>query len=149
MNLSFKEKSLWLMLISLLVAFGLYFGRTLPEHFALAQSAEHERALWMTLAHANRFAVAVMIIVALSVVGHVLIALIDRHRETDERDRLISLIGARNGGFVLACGVFFALVAAVHTRGNFIFAHVLMLGWVAAELVNIGTQLWLHRRGVM
>ncbi|HET7774106.1 MAG TPA: hypothetical protein VFK82_09800 [Burkholderiaceae bacterium] len=149
MNLSFKEKSLWLMLISLLVAFGLYFGKTLPEHFALAHSEQPERALWMTLAHANRFALAVIVLVALSVVGHTLIALLDRRTTTDERDRLISLLGARNGGFVLATGVFFALVAAVHTHGNFIFAHVLMLGWVAAELVNIGTQLWLHRRGVM
>ena len=149
MNLSFKEKSLWLMLISLLVAFGIYFGITLPEHFALAHSPERERALWMTLAHASRFAVAVGVLVLLSVVGHTLIALIDRRTETDERDRLISLIGARNGGVVLACAVFFALVAAVHTHGNFIFAHVLMLGWVAAELINIGTQLWLHRRGVM
>lgn len=149
MNLSFHEKSLWIMLAAVLLAFGWYFGLVLPEHLGLVRSAERPPSLYLYPGHMALFGVAIVVLVLISVVGHIVIALVDRRTDTDERDRLISLLGARNGGMVLACAVFLALVTAVLARGNFAFTHVLLLGWVAAELTNIGTQLWLHRRGVM
>ena len=75
-----------------------------------------------------------------------MIAILERHRETDGRDRLIALKGVRNGSYVLATGVFVALCAAVLTKGNFMFTHVLLGFWVLAQLVEIGSQLSLLRR---
>jgi hypothetical protein len=75
------------------------------------------------------------------------IAIVDRRSETDERDRLIGLKGARNGSVVLATGVFCSLCLAVLTTGNFVFTHVLLAFWVAAQLVEYGSQLILYRRG--
>ena len=47
---------------------------------------------------------------------------------------------------MLATGVFFALCAALLTQGNFVFTHVLLAFWVLAQLMQIGSQLFLYRR---
>jgi hypothetical protein len=49
---------------------------------------------------------------------------------------------------VLATGVFLALCAAMVTQGNFVFTHLLLGFWVLAQLVEIGSQLYLYRRGI-
>lgn len=137
MNLSFQEKSLWLMFVSLIGAFGFYFKTVLPAHAADVQP--HQVML---------FVLAVALLVFLSIAGHILITIVDRRSEKDERDRSIGLKGTRNGSFVLATGVFLALCVAVFTNGNFVFTHVLLGFWVLAQLVEIASQLHLYRRGV-
>lgn len=81
-SLSFHEKSLWLMLVSLVAAFGVYFA--CPPCRAPADVLPHQVAL---------FAVMVGVLVATQVAGHIVIALVDRRTETDERDHLIELEG--------------------------------------------------------
>lgn len=134
--MTFREKSLWVVGGSLTVAFGLYFWWVLP---APAENVAAEQI--------GAFVAAVVVLVALQIAGHVLIGAVDRRSAADERDRLIGLIGARNGSFVLAAGVFLSLCIAVLTTGNFLFMHVLLAFWVLAELVTIGTSLALYRRG--
>ena len=136
MGLSFQEKSLWLMFVSLVGCYGFYFAMVLPPD---ATSIRPEQVVV--------FALAVVFQVVLLIVGHAVIAILDRRVTADERDRLIALKGARNTGFVLATGVCCSLWLAVITSGNFVFTHVLLAFWVLAELVGIGTQLYLHRRG--
>ena len=136
MDLSFQEKSLWLMLASLVAVFGFYFWAVLPSP-----------AVDVMPNQMGPFIVAVVALVVVQVVGHIVIAIADRRTATDERDRLIGLKGTRNAGYVLATGVFFALCTALATRGNFIFCHVLLGSWVAAQLVDIASQLYYYRRG--
>lgn len=136
MGLSFREKSLWLMLASLIAAFGFYFMTVLPAK--TADVMPHQIFL---------FALAIALLVIMQVVGHAVIAIADRRTHTDERDRLIELKGTRNAAYVLATGVFLSLCAALVTRGNFAFTHVLLAFWVLAQLVQIGSQLYLQRRG--
>ena len=136
MDLSFREKSLWLMLFSLVGVFGFYFVTVLPPDSD--DVMPHQVVV---------FALAVVLLVVAQVVGHALIAVAGRRTETDERDRLIELKGTRNAAYVLATGIFLALCAALLTRGNFVFTHVLLGFWVLAQLVEIGSQLVLHRRG--
>ena len=136
MNLTFQEKSLALMFASLLAGFGFYFAMALPG--AGPHVMPHQVVL---------FVVAVVLLVIMQIAGHIVIAIVDRRTQTDERDRLIALKGARNGSYVLATGVFLALCAALVTEGNFVFMHVLLAAWVAAQLVEYGSQLFLYRRG--
>lgn len=136
MSLSFQEKSLWLMLVSLVAAFGGYFSNVLPAQGVNVMP--HQMVL---------FGVAVATLVAVQVVGHIIIAVGDRYTDPDERDRLIALKGTRNASYVLGAGVFLALCAGVMTPGNFVFTHVLLGSSVLAQLVEIGSQLVLHRRG--
>jgi hypothetical protein len=137
MNLSFQEKTLWLMLISLVAVFGFYFAHALPD--AGRDVMPQQVAL---------FIAAIVLLVVMQVAGLIVIAIIDRRPGADERSRLIGLKGTRNGAYVLATGVFGALCAGLLTEGNFIFTHVLLGSWVLAQLVETGSQLWLYRRGV-
>jgi small-conductance mechanosensitive channel len=135
-NLSFQEKSLWLMFVSLVAGFGLYFATVLPA--TGTNVMPHQVAL---------FVLAVVVLVIMQVAGLIVIAIVDRRTQSDERDRLIELKGSRNASYVLASGVFVALCAALVTEGNFVFMHVLLGFWVLAQLVEIGSQLFMHRRG--
>jgi 4-hydroxybenzoate polyprenyltransferase len=136
MDLSFQEKSLWLMLIGLAVAFCLYFASALP--------VQSENVLPHQIV---TFAALVVLLVVSQVVGHIVLAAFDRRHGTDERDRLIRLKGSRNGAYVLAAGVFVSICLALWIEGNFIFTHVLLAFWVAAQLIEIGSQLVLYRTG--
>jgi hypothetical protein len=136
MGLSFQEKSLWLMFVSLVGVFGFYFVTVLPANGA--DVMPHQMVL---------FTVAVVMLVILQIAGHIVIAIVDRNTETDERDRLIGLKGTRNAAYVLATGVFLALCAAMVTDGNFLFTHLLLGFWVLAQLVEIGSQLFLYKQG--
>jgi len=136
MDVSFHEKSLWLMFVSLICAFGFYFATILGI-----------RTVDIMPSQVILFGVAVVALVIAQIVGHIMIAIVDRRSQADERDRLIALKGTRNGAYVLATGVFFALLTALVTEGNFVFAHVLLGFWVVAQLAEIGTQLMLYRRG--
>jgi hypothetical protein len=136
MGLSFQEKSLWLMFASLVGVFGFYFVTVLP---ADTINVMPNQVVF--------FVLAVVMLVVTQIVGHVLIAIVDRNTKTDERDRLIELKGTRNAAYVLATGVFLALCAVLVTEGNFVFTHVLLGFWVLAQLVEIGSQLFLYRRG--
>ena len=136
MDLTFEEKSLWVLFLGLLGVYGYYFSMVLPTD-----------AVNVMPQHKVLFAVAVAYLVASQVVGHILIAIVDPRDETDERDRLIELKGTRVGSWVLAAGVFITRVVAVQTEGNFLFTHVLLGSWVLSQLVEIGSQLYLYRRG--
>lgn len=136
MDLSFQEKSLWLLFASLTVCFGLYFVTVLP--------ADTPNVLPQQV---GLFVLVLVLLVVAQVVGHALIALVDRRSQTDERDRLIALKSSRIAAYVLATGVFLALCTALLTDGNFLFTHVLLGFWVLAQLVEIGAQLLLYRRG--
>ena len=136
MDLSFREKSLWLMFVTLAACFGFYFVTVLP---AGAADVLPQQVIL--------FIVAIVLLVIVQVVGHILIAIVDRRDETDERDRLIELKGTRNAAYVLATGVFLSLCAAMVTDGNFVFTHLLLGSWVLAQLVEIGSQLFLYKRG--
>lgn len=142
MSMSFQEKSLWLMFVSLVGAFCFYF------YFAFTTVLPEPAAVNVMPHQVGLFVAAVVLLVITAVVGHIVIAIVDRRSETDERDRLIELKGTRNGAYVLATGVFLALCAAVMTEGNFVSSHVLLGFWVLAQLVETGSQLFLYRRGV-
>lgn len=136
MNLSFREKSLWIQATGLVIAFGLYFWQV-PG----AQGPDIGPRL------VSQFIGAVVLLALFMVAGHALAALADRRTEPDERDRWISLVGDRLGGFVLGCAVFASLCVALAIPGNFAFTHVLLAGWVAAELASVVAQIVLQRRG--
>jgi hypothetical protein len=138
LSLSFHEKSLWVMLFSLIVAFGIYFALALS-------SAQSPNVMPNQI---GLFALLLVLMVVAQIAGHVVIALVDRRSQTDERDQLIELKGIRNASYVLATGVFLALCAALWIPGNFVFVHLLLGFWVLAQLVQYGSQLWQYRRGV-
>ena len=141
MNLSFREKSLWLLLLSLIVASGWYFAAVLP-----AQSAD------VAPFHVARFIGMVILLVALQVAGQVILAIASRRElagsvQRDERDTLIHLKSSRLASYVLTTGVFCSLSVALLVPGNFAFMHALLAFWMGAQATEIASQLVLYRRG--
>jgi len=136
MSLSFHEKSLWLIFLSLFGIFAFYFGAVLPFK---SPNLEPQ--------HVTAFAVALCALVLTQIAGHIVIAIMDHRTETDERDRAIALKGTRNAAYVLSAGVFLTLCTALFIDGNLVFTHILLAGWVLSQLVEYGSQLVLYRRG--
>lgn len=124
------------MLTSLVVAFGTYFATTLPGHGSRVGSDQ-----------IIRFATAIGVVIILQIIGHILITIVDRRTELDERDQLIGLKGTRNGNIVLTVGVFLSLATAVLVEGNFAFTHVLLGFWIVSQIVEIVSQLIHYHRG--
>lgn len=141
--MSFHEKSLWLLFVSLIGIFGCYFAVVLPAKAVDVQPGQ-----------IGLFAVLVVLLVLIQIVGAILLAIVgklsgsmDGTHDTDERDKLIGLKSTRNGSYILAVGVCMSLCAALVTQGNFVFMNLLLGFWVLAQLVEIGSQLVQYRRG--
>jgi uncharacterized BrkB/YihY/UPF0761 family membrane protein len=128
-------------LAGLLLAFGGYF------YSAYVTVLPTPGAKDLLPQQAGLFIAATVVLVVILLAGHVVIALLDRRTETDERDRSIELRGGRYGSYVLATGVFFALCTSLMTEGNAVMAHVLLGSWVLAQGVEIISQLGMYRRG--
>ncbi|MBS0398497.1 MAG: hypothetical protein JSR95_07455 [Proteobacteria bacterium] len=142
MNLTFREKSLWLLFVSLTLVFGLYFASALP-----AQVADIAPTNVMT------FVGMLILLIAIQIVGHIVLAISSRRElasrvQKDERDTLISLKSTRLASCILVAGVFCSIWTALLVPGNFAFVHVLLAFWVLAQAAEILSQLILYRRGV-
>lgn len=141
MFMSFQEKSLWVSLIGVVLAFGGYFRSV---YLMLGQGAMPRDLMPQ---HSALFLSATVLLVTVLVVGHIVVAIFDPKGEADERDRLIELKGERWGSYVLGTGVFLSLCTAVWTEGNAAMAHVLLGSWALSQAVEIAAQLVMHRRG--
>lgn len=141
MSMTFQERSLWVTLVGLVIAFGGYFYSAYSTFLPTPAAKD-------VLPHqAGLFIGATVLLVLILVAGHIAIAVLDRRSEPDERDLSIELRAGRGGSFVLATGVFLALCTALMTEGNAIMAHVLLGFWVMAQGVEIVSRLVLYRRG--
>ncbi len=140
--MSFQEKSLWLLFVSLIGIFGCYFAVVIPA-----------KAVDVMPWHIGLFIGLVVLLVLIQILGSIAVAIASKlsgstagRHDTDERDGLIGLKSTRNGSYVLAVGVFLSLSLALIIKGNFAFTHLLLGFWVLAQLVEIGSQLFLYRR---
>ncbi len=141
MYISFREKSLGLLIVSLVAVFGGYFIH------ALNHVTERVQAGQIVL-----FASAIVVLVLIQIIGHVVLAVASLRElsakiQTDERDTMVRLKGSRASSLVLAVGVFLSLCVGVAGSGNFAFVHVLLAFWVVAQVTDYATQLVLYRRG--
>lgn len=139
MNASFEEKSVWVQLVGVVVGLGAYFvvaGRMLAAGVTALP------------AYAALFAVAVVLLVVLLIVGHALAALAGRPEGRDERDRLIGWRAESNSSWVLAAGVLTAVTGMIFAVDNVWVAHLLLLSLVLSEVLGLALRLVYYRRGV-
>jgi len=135
-GLTFREKSLWVTLVSTLAIYAYYFVRVL-------QIGEGDPA------HVGAvFVATVIIMVVTQAVVHAALAIHKRPERTDERDVRIALVSTRNAYYVLAAGVWCALSICAMPVSAFWVAHAGLLALVVAEVVRCATQLVLYRRGI-
>ena len=147
--MTFQEKSICGSLVAILAVFGYYFATVGPN------GLETE----FTATVIGRLVAAVVLLVAIEIVFHLLIAVKSGPLLEDERDRLIESKSYRNAYFLLGAGVFLAMASAIAgsalgasfpgiVKGTpLAIAHLLLLSMVLAEAAKFLTQLYFYRRG--
>jgi len=150
-GMSFYEKSAWGTLLATSLVGALYFNVAWNLWAAdrLIAPAVFGVALGFTI-----------MLVVLLVIFHILIAVVDRPGDEDERDRLIGWRAAQWSGFALFAGVTsiiglvlfagFLVDSALHAMlySPMVIIHLLMLVVLSAQLIDLGARIVFYRRGV-
>jgi hypothetical protein len=139
MNASFEEKSVWIQLVGLVVALGLYF---VIAGLMLAAGVTH------IMPYVPLFAVAVVVLVIVMTAGHALAALLRRPEPRDERDRLIEWRAESSAGWVLGVGVIGAICCLIISIAPVYVAHLLLLSLFISEVLKLSLQIVFYRRGM-
>ena len=138
--MSFREKSAWITLISVLLTFGSYYG-------ALATGLVHPFSL-----ESFHFGLSsIVALIVLQVVLHVIAALLnpaDARTPRDEREKMIQARSHTFGYYVMMVGTL-AIVIATHVPGTSFMTTVYggILTMVIASLAVAIAQIVMFRRG--
>jgi len=134
--MSFREKSAWITLVSILLVSAVYL---VHGPWALPPGLR-AHGLGMMLA----------LFVLIEVVAHVVIAVRapkDARAPRDEREELIELKATRVAAYVFVIGTFSAVGTLHLGTGGGTVGYFIVLAFVVAEVVNYGTRIFYHRRG--
>ena len=134
--MSFKEKSVWIQLVIMVLVYGAYFSSV--DIIAEVSSLS-------TIAMDLSLLVAAVII--LNILGHILVAVCGSEEQTDERDRLIELKATRMKSVMLGVGVVLSMVAIFKFGNDHLTLHLLLLVLVIAEITEKTVQVFFYRRG--
>ncbi|WP_448564320.1 hypothetical protein [Thalassotalea ganghwensis] len=151
--MSYKEKTIWLSLVILLLIWGDY-GLTMIE---LANSQALNQALINDLLKS-----VIIQTIVLEIVLHIILAIInhkDANAQEDERDKLISLRATQHAYILLSIGVAVAVFYTIAPALNNVILPASTLAYhekviqiviffmVFAEVYRLSTQLFYYRRG--
>jgi hypothetical protein len=139
--MSFREKSAWITLATVLLSFGVYFGaigfRLIPSHG------------FMTV---HLLLICLLSLILLQVVLRVIAARLapgDARSPKDEREQLIELRAMRIGYYFLAISAFACgLLLHLGETSAFELMNVILLAIVASVVVVSLAQIVQYRRGV-
>lgn len=137
MDITFKEKSLWIQLVTLSFVFGGYFlsiDYTFPETIP-SNSVSH--FIWL-----------IVILVILNILGHILASAFNKPENEDERDKLIELKASRIQAFIQAVGIVMAILASLKLQNLYITVNLLILSLVISEVLDKAVQLFYYRKGI-
>jgi hypothetical protein len=139
MAASFEEKSVWIQCVGTAAALGAYLWVAARMY---AQGV-HELP-----AYAAVFAVAVVLMVVILVIGHIIAAVIGKTEKRDERDRVIGWRSESNSSWVLAAGIMIALGCMAVSVQPVLVAHLLLGSLFASQLMQYAFQILYYRRGM-
>jgi len=142
MNLSFREKSLWISLVVTLSIFGFYYLRA----FSVFSNAAIPNESLMGL-----FIGVIVLTIVVQVVLQSVLAIANRKEAAsagDERETLIELKATRLAYFILAGGVWIAGVSIFVLPSALITANIVLFFFILAEIVGFSARLFFYRRGI-
>jgi len=138
---AFREKIAWLTLVTMLVAYGAYFGIVGP-------AAGFGRTHMVNIIWSFGIVAAAQAIVM--IVGAIAIAVTgtkEASAPADERDRAIARRGATIGYYVLILGMIVVGVAMPFSEAPWKIVNAALLAIVLAEVVHQAVVLISYRRG--
>jgi hypothetical protein len=137
--MSFREKSAWITLVSIIMVFGVYFTHV-PNIF---DPDPGDWALYV-------IAICIAAFVVIEVVAHIVLYLRfpkDARTPKDERERLIDLRATRLAAYVYVVGTFLAILTPHHGASGFAVGVFVLMAFVLAEIVNYTARIVYYRRG--
>jgi hypothetical protein len=151
-NFSYREIGLITSLVLILLIFGHYlFG-----FFVTIDASSEQQPGPLGLIK------AVILVAILEAIIHALLAILCADQSPDERDQLIARMAYRNSYWFLIAGVVLVVLlllvidAGVWFESDYLavfataygLAHILLLLFVMAEVINFVTQLFYYRKGI-
>jgi uncharacterized membrane protein YozB (DUF420 family) len=139
--MAFREKIAWLTLVTMLVAYGIYFGIVGPA--AGFGEGHMLNIVWSFGIVATGHAVAMII-------GSILLtvrATKEGSAQADERDRAIARRGATVAYYVLLAGMLVVGMMMPFTEPPWKIVNAALLAVVVAEIVHTAVVLLSYRRG--
>jgi heme/copper-type cytochrome/quinol oxidase subunit 2 len=137
--MSFREKSAWIILVTLVLVTVAYLLHIFPHTLTPESSG----------ARFHMLAVSIIAFVVIVVIAHVVVAIMsprDAKTPTDERERLIELRSTAISSYVYAF-LSLASIATIHAGANqFGVAYLVTLSFALAEIVNYAMRVILYRR---
>lgn len=141
MNLSFKEKTLWISLITTIIIFGYYFLEAIKVFIN------------PDLENISLLSVFIWVVILLSIIQSVIIVILaisnrkEAEKGSDERDKLIEAKATKISHFILSAGAWVTVFGILLTSSAFLLVNVLILFLIVSEIVGFSLQLIYHRRG--
>jgi hypothetical protein len=138
--MSFREKSAWITLISILLVFVLYVLHV-PNMF------EPDPGIW----ELHVVGMTIVTFIVIEVVAHIVLYLKfpkDARTPKDERERLIDLKATRLAAYVFVLGTFVAIMTPHFGVTGFAVTLYVIFAFVIAEIVNYSARIIYYRRGV-
>ena len=139
MNASYEEKSVWIKLLAMAIAFAGYL---------IIAGTMRSAGVDLLPPYAAVFAASVVVMVIIMVLGHLLAAITGRVEKRDERDRTIGWRAGSNSAWVLAAGIFTALCLMLASVSTLWVAHLLLISLYASQIMEYVLQLLYYRRGM-
>lgn len=139
--MSFREKTHWVALIVIMGAFGWYFFQL---HTAMPRGPGNIAASGGLLT-----VITVGIILAMTIIIGIIAAINpgDAHAKADERDRTIHWRGTHYAYYPIVLGTWLCIGMIYSGFSTPTILNTLLAVVVIAELVRIGTQIYLYRKG--
>lgn len=140
-DLTFREKSAIIHLIALSLILVFTFSVIQPFFRGFEEAIFEVKPLW----------VAVGLFIIIEVVGHSIVAAVNRkeaNAKADERDKLIVLKSNFYSSHVLGFILIGYLSITILVQIPFLSVYFVFIAFVIAEIVNYASQLILYRRGV-
>ena len=155
MDMSFKEKSTWISLVSTVLIFGYYFINIIALRDVPLEIAK--------VAAAGLLLEAIILITIVEIIFQGMLASTNHKAAqlgADERDKLFEMKGNMAGYTVLVIGVMltFTRILIVEFNPDFadqnsslkiplLTAHILMFSFILSEVTRFSGQLYYYRRG--
>ncbi|MCY4058804.1 MAG: hypothetical protein OXG44_12455 [Gammaproteobacteria bacterium] len=139
MDTSFEEKSVWIQLVSLVVGLG---GYLVVAGLMLSNGVNAFPAFVPV------FVVAIVLVVAINIAGHVVAVIAGRSDEADERDQLIGWRAESRSSWILGVGAIGAIIALIQSVDGVWVAHVLLIALWGSEVAKDVLQIVYYRRGI-
>lgn len=139
---TFRERSIVIQTVSILVVFG-FFGARLWGFWDRPSLSSGAAGAIMVFALIGITLCMIIIIIS----GYVALAFYGRSEPPDERDRVVGLRGARNAYGALAVGIWCVLYLAILGVPHGALLYSIMGAFALAELVRLGSQLLYYRLG--